>query len=368
VDAERPLLLLHVFATFAVGGPQMRFAALANRFGPRYRHIVVAMDGDYACAKRLAPTLDVRCEPVEAAKGATIGNVRRFRRLLRNFRPDVLITYNWGSVEWAMANTPRLSRHIHIEDGFGPEERSSQIRRRVLTRRLVLSRSTVVVPSRTLWRIATEVWRLHPRRVHYVPNGVDLARFAGDGTRPISGECPVIGTVAALRREKNLPRLMRAFRSATDTIPARLVIAGDGPERPALESLAVELGIASRVNFPGQIDDPAPVYRGFDVFALSSDTEQMPMSVIEAMAAGLPIAATDVGDVATMVAMENRHFVTRLEEGALAEAIGGLARDQALRTRLGAANQAKAAADFGEAAMVAAYAALFDGAAVPAAA
>ncbi len=208
MDAERPLLLLHVFATFAVGGPQMRFAALANRFGPRYRHIVVAMDGDYACAKRLAPTLDVRCEPVEAAKGATIGNVRRFRRLLRNFRPDVLITYNWGSVEWAMANTPRLSRHIHIEDGFGPEERSSQIRRRVLTRRLVLSRSTVVVPSRTLWRIATEVWRLHPRRVQLRAerrrSGAVRRRW---NEEPISGECPVIEyPVAALRGERRTCR------------------------------------------------------------------------------------------------------------------------------------------------------------------
>ncbi len=67
--AARAPLLLHVFSTFAVGGPQMRFVTLANAFGERYRHIVMAMDGDHACAARLAPGLDVRCEPIERQKG-----------------------------------------------------------------------------------------------------------------------------------------------------------------------------------------------------------------------------------------------------------------------------------------------------------
>ncbi len=368
MDLPPPPLLLHVFATFAVGGPQMRFAALANQFGRRYRHIVVAMDEDYACSKRLVPELDVRCEHIAAAKGATLGNVRRFRRLLRGFAPDALVTYNWGSIEWAMANVPRLARHIHVEDGFGPEERAGQLRRRVLTRRLVLARSMVVLPSRTLWRIATEVWRLDPRRVRYVPNGIDLARFVAGGRPAAAVDGPVIGTVAALRAEKNLPRLLRAFRLVADLLPARLVIVGDGPERATLERFVVELGLDARVRFTGHIDDPSALYREFDIFALSSDTEQMPLSVIEAMAASLPIAATDVGDVGAMVAAENREFVTRLDEAALARAIEVLARDPGLRARLGAANRAKAEAEFGQAAMIAAYGALFDGLAAPAAA
>ncbi len=357
--AKRAPLLLHVFSTFAVGGPQQRFVALAEAFGPRYRHIVTAMDGNYACAARLPPGLDVRCIPVEVAKGATLGNVRRFRRRLREIAPHLLVTYNWGAIEWAMANVPGLARHLHVEDGFGPEERARQLPRRVLTRRLMLTRSIVAVPSRTLWRIATEVWRLDPRRVRYLPNGVDLARFAGPHT---SGTEPVIGTVAALRPEKNLPRLLRAFRLAVDVMPARLVIAGDGPERAGLERLAGELALDGIVRFTGHLDDPAPLYRGLDVFALSSDTEQMPLSVIEAMASGLPVAATDVGDVAAMVAAENQAFVTPVEDAALAEAIMELARDAALRARVGAANQAKAAAEFGQGAMAAAWGLLIDGA------
>lgn len=362
-------VLLHVFATFAVGGPQVRFAGLAKWFGQSYRHLVIAMDGDYACASRLAPGLDVEYPPVAMTKRSMIGNVRRFRRMLSGFAPDVLVTYNWGAIEWAMANIPALTRHVHVEDGFGPEERAVQLRRRVLTRRLVLARSTVVLPSRSLLRVATEVWRLDPRRICYIPNGVDLSRFAAGKDRVSRSDGRlVIGTVAALRAEKNLARLLRAFRMVVNAMPARLVIVGDGPERAALERQAREIGLAEHVKFAGHVDEPAPMYAGFDVFALSSDTEQMPLSVIEAMAAGLPIAATDVGDVRAMVALENRDCITGLDDTSLAQAMMALLRDAGLRERLGTANRAKAVAEFDQVAMFRAYGALFDGVALPAAA
>ena len=359
--AARAPLLLHVFSTFAVGGPQLRFAALAPSIRPT---LPPHRDGDGRRPRLRAhvwrPGWMCAANPSRWRRARPFGNVRRFRRRLRAIAPDVLVTYNWGAIEWAMANIPRRVRHIHVEDGFGPEERARQLPRRVLTRRLVLARSTVAVPSRTLWRIATEVWQLDPHRVRYVPNGIDLAHFAG--SREAGGE-PVIGTVAALRPEKNLARLLRAFRLVADVMPARLVVAGDGPERPRLERLTRDLGLGERVRFTGHLDDPAALYRIFDMFALSSDTEQMPLSVIEAMASGLPVAATAVGDVAAMLAAENQAFVTPLEDAALAAAIAALARDAALRAGVGAANRAKAEAQFGQMAMVAVWGALFDEAA-----
>jgi glycosyltransferase involved in cell wall biosynthesis len=222
----------------------------------------------------------------------------------------------------------------------------------------VLARSLVAVPSRTLRRIATAVWGLHPNRVRYVPNGVDLAPFAGP--RPYRDE-RVIGTVTALRPEKNLERLLRAFRLVVEEEPALLVIAGDGPERSSLERLAVELGLADRVRFLGYVDKPCTLYRAFDVFALSSDTEQMPLSVIEAMASGVPVVATDVGDVAVTLAAENRDFVTPPNERALAGAMLALLRDATLRLHVGDANRMKAASEFDLPSMVSAWAALFDG-------
>ena len=355
-------LILSVFPTFAFGGAQVRFAAIANHFGARWRHAIVSMDGNLGARGRLDPALDVQFPPVDARKGDTLGNVRRFRATLRRLRPHAMLTSNFGSIEWAMANAAPLVRHVHVEDGFGPEERSRQLPRRVWLRRLFLRGRTVVLPSRTLMAIAADIWRLDPRRLRYVPNGVDLLRFAGPAApAPWPGEGPVIGTVAALRAEKNLGRLLRAFRIATAAAPARLVIVGDGPDRAGLQALAQELGIAHAVYWAGHVEQPAPLYKAFDIFAISSDTEQMPLSVLEAMAAGLPVAATHVGDIAAMLPESGRPFVTPQEDAALGAALRRLIEAPALRQALGAANRAKAERDFDQQAMFAAWAALIDG-------
>ena len=357
---ETPRRLLHVFPTFAVGGAQVRFCTIAERLGPGWHHDIVAMDGVTACRERLGPGVSIGFPSVQVRKGDTLGNVWRFHRALRMLRPDTLVTYNWGSIEWALANLFARRRHVHIEDGFGPEERNRQLPRRVLARRLLLRGATVALPSRTLYRIATGIWRLDPARVRHLPNGIDLSRFAAGGPGPDwPGEGPVVGTVAALRAEKNLARLLRAFALAGTGRPGRLVIVGDGPERPALEALARTLGIAGRTHFAGHMARPQLAYRGFAIFALSSDTEQMPLSLLEAMAAALPVAATDVGDVADMLAEPNRPFVVARDDAALAAALGTLLDRPELRRDLGAANRARAERDYDEATMVRAYAELF---------
>ena len=358
-----PPLIVHVFPGFAIGGAQSRFVALANRFGPAYRHAVVSLDGSLDSRARLSPDLDVSFPMVALRKGRVLGNLPHVRTILRCLRPDVLVTSNWGSIEWAMANIPAVARHVHTEDGFGPEEHDRQLRRRVVTRRLVLARSTVVLPSHTLLRIATEQWRLPRARLRLIPNGVDLARFAPGAAPPASwpGTGPVIGTVATLRPEKRLDRLIDAFTLLRDTA-ARLVIVGDGPGRAALAAQAQAIGLGERVLLPGATTDTPGCYAAFDVFCLSSDTEQMPLSVLEAMAAGLPVVATDVGDVARMLPEAQHPFLCAREPGALAAGLRTLLHDDALRARLGAANLEAARAGHDEEAMMRAHDALWGGA------
>ena len=323
--------------------------------------MIFAMDGRYDCRERLEDGLDVTIADVLAKKPDTLGNRRRFRIYLKAHRPDLLVSYNWGSLEWAMANWPRLVPHVHIEDGFGPEEADRQLLRRVWTRRLLLSNSVVVVPSRTLESIALHVWKLSPGRVRYVPNGVDCERFARPDIIPIdrAGTTPVVGTVAALRPEKNLHRLLTAFKLVRERTACRLLIAGDGDERASLEKHAAALGIREHVRFTGHTDEPERIYATLDVFAVSSDTEQMPTTIIEAMAAGLPVAAVDVGDVSQMVSAENRPFIAEANEASLANAICKLLENQDLRARVGAANRTLAQTRFDEQTMAAAYAELF---------
>ena len=371
--------LLHVFPTFAVGGSQVRLATVANHFGRRYRHLIVALDGTYDCREKFGATVDYRTVAVTQRKAktragslaATVANWRVFRRVLAEQRPDVLITYNWGAIEWAIANHPwaggKRCPHIHIEDGFGPEEIDRQLRRRVLTRRFALAGSDrVVLPSKTLFDIAATVWRVDRRILQYLPNGIDCARF-GQAPDPalltqfgIAPGTPVVGTVAALRPEKNLTRMLDAFAAAD--MQATLLILGDGADRPRLENHAASIGLGEKVVFAGHVERPDRAIGLFDLFALSSDTEQMPYSVLEAMAAGLPVAGIAVGDVRQMVAAENARFI--VDPGAdvtadLGAAMAELLKDAETRRAIGEANRRRAVDTYDQAGMFDAYDKLF---------
>jgi glycosyltransferase involved in cell wall biosynthesis len=340
--------LLHVFPTFDQGGVPLRISTVLGDLGPLYRHTVVALDGGFAARRRIDPAVDVTYSDPAIDKARPLKAFARIISTLRQVRPDLLLTYNWGAIEWAIAN--RLSRvapHIHFESGFGPEEADGQLARRVRVRRFALARThKVVVPSQNLMRIATEIWRLDCRRIAYVPNGVDCALYASEpdpalipGIARAAGAV-VVGTVAPLRGEKNLARLLRGFAAVGPQRNAHLVVVGDGAERVGLEQLAAKLGLGERVLFPGHVDRPELVYGLMDVFAMSSDTEQMPNALTQAMAAGRPVVSTDVGDVRAIVADENRPFVTPLgDEAAYAAALARLIDDAALRATLGAANR-----------------------------
>ncbi len=361
--------LVHVFPTFGLGGVPIRISTILNRLGRRYRHTIVATDGCFDSRSRLDPSLEVVFETMATSRYGLPSTLRQIRQRLRMWQPDLLLTYNWGAVEWAFANNfLPICRHIHFESGFGPEEADRQMRRRVLFRRLALARSEcLVVPSQTLVEIATTIWRIPRQKVHYIPNGVDYAKFSGPpapdalpdlNRRP---EDLVVGTVAPLRAEKNLGRLIRAFSGIRDHLSMRLVIVGDGPERAGLEELARELGDLDRILFAGHIEDVEEVLGHFDIFALSSDTEQMPNSLLQAMAAGLPVVATDVGDVAHNLSPENRRFVVaKDDEVAFGAALLALLSDGNLRKYLGHRNRMHVQSNYGLDRMVKAYDQIFD--------
>jgi len=301
--SQRPRVLLHAFSTFQLGGPQARFVQLANALGPAYEHHIVAMDNRFDAGDRLGP--QVRWQPVPMAikKGGLLANRAVCRQQLQRLKPDLLLSYNWGAIEWAAANLPRLVPQVHVEDGFGPEEANTQLPRRVWTRRalLGLGRVPLVVASRRLERIAVSQWRLPALRVQYIANGVARS-FQPRLDREKSASEPIkLGTVAGLRPEKNIARLLKAFAKLRQSRPARLEIVGGGALQAELEQLAVALGIADHVNFTGYLADPNERLSTWDLFALSSDTEQLPMAMLEAMALGFPVLATRVGDVPTVL-------------------------------------------------------------------
>jgi len=362
-----PVRILHAHSTFALGGKEARAVRLMNAFGDAAVHTVIsAVPG--ALGAREAIDRGIRVEfPADApalAGAPTPWRLHRLARYLRGF--DLVLTYNWGAMDAVMARRlfggPPL---VHHEDGFNEDEAKRLNTKRNRYRRFALGAAhRLVIPSKQLEEIAAKIWKQSSRLVR-IPNGIAVGAYARPpatdsipGLAEAQGEI-VIGTVAGLRAVKNLPRLVRAF--AAMTVPgARLVIVGSGPESERIATEARRLGVADRVHLPGFLADPARYLGLFDIFALSSDSEQFPISLVEAMAAGLPIVATDVGDVPDMVSADNLPLIVhREDEAAFAAALDSLAERGDLRRAIGLANREKAAADYDESEMIARYAALY---------
>jgi L-malate glycosyltransferase len=364
--------ILHLHSAFDLGGKEARAVKLMNHFGDEASHVILSAMPD-ALGARDAIDGSVKVEfpgdaaPVLYGKPGP-GRYLQLARYMQQF--DLVLSYNWGSMDGVMARTMlspfmRLPPLVHHEDGFNEDEAEKLNWKRNAFRRIALTRAHgLVVPSITLEEIALVDWNRPAKKVHRISNGIDLPRYqvpprpgAFPGLQKREGDI-VVGTIAGLRAVKNLPRLVRAVAAAGPNI--RLAIAGEGPERSAIMAEAERLGIADRLIRPGFLRDPASYVGLFDIFALSSDSEQYPISLVEAMAAGLPAACTQVGDVHDIVTLENRPFIVPKEdEDALAMAIAKLAGEPALRASIGAANRKLALAEYGENTMFARYRQLY---------
>ncbi|WP_292963755.1 glycosyltransferase [Novosphingobium sp. UBA1939] len=370
---RRRLHLLHLHSTFGAGGKERRSVALINRFGPAIDHSIVSAEpGAMGAMAHIAKGISAH-SPFGFPPLAGRFGVRRLQTLARAMRGfDLILTYNWGAMDAVMAHalfgpTMGLAPLVHHEDGFNADEAEKLKPTRNWYRRVALARaSALVVPSRQLEGVALQAWHQPAAKVHRIPNGIDTAAYDRKPKRDAlprvvkrPGE-KWVGTLAGLRPVKNLRRLVRAFRALPPEW--QLVIVGEGPDREAIVAEAIALEVGHRVHLPGHVADPAQAIGLFDIFALSSDSEQFPLSVVEAMAAGLPIASPAVGDVRDIVSDENRDFITPAgDEAALEATLAAFAWDEALRRRIGASNQVRARAEFDEAAMVARYAALYGG-------
>jgi L-malate glycosyltransferase len=362
--------ILHCHSTFSLGGKEARAVRLMNSFGKDADHTILSAMPD-ALSARDAIDAGVKVAFPGNAAPALHGKpgLRRYRAIsdyMQQF--DLVLTYNWGSMDAVAArrlfsnNCPPL---IHHEDGFNADEVDRLNWKRNAFRRLMLPTAyKIVVPSQRLENIAHDVWKRPVGQVQRISNGIQIDLYAA---APVANAIPgfvrapadvVVGTLAGLRAVKNLPRLVRAV--ATLPSHVKLVIVGEGPERAAILAEAGRCGMADRLLMPGFLPDPHHYIGHFDIFALSSDSEQFPISLVEAMAAGLPVVATDVGDVKRIVPSESQHYVIPASDAAgFAKALSVLKSDAKLRAELGAKNRAFAAAHYDEAYMISAYTALY---------
>ena len=365
-----PIRILHLHSAFDLGGKEARSVQLMNAWGPRARHVIVSgVEGASGATERIGGHVDYQIAqvPPPLVGRPSVARYEAIARAMRGF--DLVLTYNWGAIDGVMARrvfgkeAPPL---VHHEDGFNEDEAGGLKIERNLYRRFALGAAhALVVPSETLEAIALKTWKQPRARVRRIANGIATALYAG---KPRKGAIPgferrdgevVIGAVAALRMVKDLPALVRAAGGLSGRF--RLVIVGEGPERGNIERAAQAMGIADRLVMSGFLPRPYEFMGAFDMLAVSSRSEQFPISVVEAMAAGLPIASLPVGDVRRMVSADNAPLVAEWPtEVRLRDMMQALVGDAALRAQVGAANRAKAMAEYDEATMVARYAALYE--------
>ncbi|MEH6716374.1 glycosyltransferase [Parasphingorhabdus flavimaris] len=367
----KPAKILHLHSTFNLGGKEARAVRLMNHFGAAAEHVILSAEPESLSARDAIDAGIKVAFPKDAPSLAGKPSLKRYREFVSYFRQfDLILSYNWGSMDGVMARTifsrvGGLPPLIHHEDGFNEDEQQKLNWKRNWFRKFALGDArALVVPSEQLAAIARDVWKQPEQKIQRIPNGIDVKRFA---KKPQRGALPgfikrdgevVVGTVAGLRAIKNLPRLVRACAAAGDNV--RLVIVGEGPEKEAILAEARRVGLDDRLLMPGFMADPARYIGLFDVFALSSDSEQFPISLIEAMAAGLPVAATDVGDIKSMVSQANHGFIKPLaDEAKFQESLTTLIQHQQLREDLGMQNQLKAEAEYNESKMLGRYGLLY---------
>jgi glycosyltransferase involved in cell wall biosynthesis len=365
-----PIRILHLHSSFSLGGKEARAVQLMNAWGDRARHVIVsgvpeALGAQEAIAKGVA--FEIAQNPPPLKGKPSVARYEAIARFMRGF--DLVLTYNWGAIDGVMARrvfSKGLPPLIHHEDGFNEDEAFGLKRERNLYRRIALSAAhALAVPSQTLETVALTAWKQPRERVRRIANGIDTALYAkAPQPKAIPGLVRrekeiVIGAIAGLRAVKDLPLLVRACGGLSGRF--KLVIVGEGPERDTIIQSAAAMGIADKLLLPGFLDRPYRYAGLFDILALSSRSEQFPISVVEGMAAGLPIASPAVGDVPRMVAAENLPFIAEHgTEVRLRDAIQPLVLNSDLRKQVGAANRAKAEAEFGASLMIKRYQALYE--------
>lgn len=350
------LSVLHVVPGLMPGGMELTMARVIRGLaGDGLRHSVVCLKGDVEIADRLPAGTEVHCLHSRPNEVRLPG---RLAKLIRRLRPDVVHARNWGA--WPDVSIARLltlpvvplvlSFHGLGRAGYEPR------RRRWASWFLARAATHLMTVSNESRRMLAERWGWLAERTEVIPNGVDTDLFR-PAERFRRGNRLVVGSVGNLRPVKNHALLVRAAAAvAANGVDIEVRIAGEGDQRASLTQLARSLGPGDRLKLPGHIADVPAFLQALDIFVLSSDSEQHPNSLNEAMACGLPCIATRVGAVAELLD-EGRCgiIIAAGDEPALVMGLRDLAGDAVRRASLGAAARQRAYSEYSLTRMIEAY-------------
>jgi glycosyltransferase involved in cell wall biosynthesis len=328
---------------FGVGGIERCVAHLANHLDrERFQPLIIALTRNGAAADWIERD-DV---PIVEINKRTTNDpmvVLGLARVLREYNVDIVHSHNWGTlIETSVARRwAGVPCHVHTEHGQGLHERVGSLKgrlRRQATYWAFNRADAVVVCAESVRPLVTARSGFPESRIRFLPNGVEDPLERPINVQPtelrrqlgISEEALIVGSIGRVVDVKDFPTAVAAIGLLqNERVSVHLVIVGDGPNVKPLQDRIRDLGLTDRVHLVGWHTNIADWLRLFDVYINCSRSEAMSMGILEAMAAGLPIVATDVGDNRYLVAGDNPCGITVGKENpaGLADALAEILRN-----------------------------------------
>lgn len=339
-----PRTVLHVTDSRAMGGMEAQIVTIMRSLDRATWDPVLVHHGDPA----IAPMVDaVReagmadwCVPrmPDGPRGAL--RVPGFARALRARQPPVMHAHlawplgmKWSLAAARLARVPAIVASVHLTAQF---DSSRWIRWQ--QRRISAGVDRYIAVSGSVAESCRQACGWPADRITVIANGIDTAPVeAGDRARGRAllgavGDQPLVLTLARLEPEKGLETVARAAALVPDT---RFVVAGEGADRAELEALIAGMGLSDRVVLPGRMTQVPDLLAACDLFVLPSRHEGMPIAIIEAMAAGTPVIASDIPGTNEIIEHGVTGLLVRVDDPTgLADAIRTVLDDGALRDRL----------------------------------
>ena len=358
--ASKPLRVLFLLTSMPVGGAETLLVNLVRRLDrQRFAPEIVCLKEPGPLGEMLAAEMPVHSSLLACKYDLRI--LPRLMKLMRRPQADAVVTVGagdkmfWGRIAAHLAGVPVVASALHSTgwpDGVGR-----------LNRLLTGWTDAFIGVADAHADHLVQNERFPAEKVNTIYNGVDCDRFKPQDASAVRRElgiaaaAPVVGILAALRPEKNHELFLAGAKEIRQTVPAaQFIVVGDGPKRAELEQLSSELGIADAVHFVGSRSDVPALLAACDVVALTSHNEASPVSILEGLACGVPVVASNVGSVReTVVDGETGRLFPAGDLAAFVAATVDLLNSPADRERMGAEGRRRVEGRWSLEAMVRGY-------------
>ena len=293
-DSQR-IRVLHILHTLSMGGMENRVVRLASGLNPEvYQITILTFRKSNGPQILLPPSIQVSF--LEILSGIHPKTLLKLTQFIRRGQFDIVHTHNWGSMFYGVIAAKLAGTRIIFQGEHGLEGQGAIPWKRLFAQRILARFVTrVVAVNLPIARNVKQSWLIPEKKILCIPNGVNLEKF-----HPVLeriSEPIIFGSIMRFGAVKNIPSILAAFRLLllkNGRNSARLILVGSGPEMSRVQNLIQEYAIEGLVELPGDTHNPEIFYKKFSVYLNASLFEGMSNTILEAMACGLPVIASDV--------------------------------------------------------------------------